>query len=72
MIQTNLSGTYTAIASIIASIIVAVWPNLNIQASDILLIVTGIGALFGVIKQAIDHNNVVAQANTAIASASMK
>lgn len=60
--QTNYTGSVTAIAAILVTVLAKF--GLNVQAGDIVTIIFGIIALAGIVKQMIDHKNVVAQVNS--------
>jgi len=59
--QTDLSGSYVAIAGVIVSVLTHF--GINTTASDIVSIISAIVIIVGIIKQMIAHKAVVAQAN---------
>jgi hypothetical protein len=68
-IQSNLTGTYTSIAGIIVFVLAYFFPQIGITTDQIVTVISVVVAIFGAIKQAIDHKTAVAQANATIASA---
>ena len=61
----DLSGSYTAIAAIVVAIIAHF--GFSVQVTDVVTVITGLVALYGIIRQMVVHTNTVAQANARLA-----
>lgn len=69
MLTTNVTGSVTAIAGLIVSLVGYFWPGISISTDQIVAVIGAIITIVGVAKQWYDHTQVVASANAAIASA---
>lgn len=64
--ETNFSGSYTALAAIIVAVIAHF--GVSIQITDVVAVIAGNVAFIGIVKQMIDHQKVVTGANQILAN----